>query len=74
MTETWRHRKRGTTYIIDGTARFNTSRSLDDPLPDGSKVYICRDVETGHLYVREVAEFVDGRFELVAPIDGEGYK
>lgn len=55
-----RHIKRGTTYDVLGEATIQTNAPLADM--DRVVVYRCR--ETGGLWARRHAEFVDGRFEI----------
>lgn len=61
----WRHKKRGTTYDIIGSATVQAS--LPPPLYDGAEVLIYRCREDGLLWVRRPTEFHDGRFEKIAP-------
>ncbi len=56
----WRHKKRGTTYAIVGSACVQA----DDPLRDHEIVVVYR-AEDGQLWVRRKTEFYDGRFEEV---------
>jgi hypothetical protein len=54
-----RHKKRGSTYRVIGTAVLQT----DEPLEDmrGVVVYQCE--ADGRFWVRSCTEFEDGRFE-----------
>lgn len=61
----WRHKKRGTTYIVVGQAQVQA----DEPLTDYEIVTVYRCEQTGDLWVRRISEFMDGRFELLP--DGE---
>lgn len=52
------HKKRGTVYETVGEADVQCGR----PIAEGDRVMVYRDAYSGHLYVRPVAEFNDGRF------------
>jgi hypothetical protein len=58
----WRHKKRGTTYEEIGRGELQMASDV----VDGSEMVIYRG-EDGRLWVREVSEFEDGRFEKVQP-------
>lgn len=57
---THRHKKRGTTYRLDGYGELQTAA----PIGDYAKVAIYR-AEDGKTWVRPVSEFNDGRFEAL---------
>jgi len=59
MTERYRHKKRGTTYQIIGTALVQATT----PIPEGTVVTIYQCEQTGAIWVRPTSEFIDGRFE-----------
>lgn len=59
---TYRHKKRGTTYHIEGTATAQCST----PIQDGDEVYAYRGVQDGKLWVLPPNEFNDGRYEEIA--------
>lgn len=68
MSETiYRHRKRGTTYMIVGEAELQTSEAL----PEGSMLVVYRCQKTGNLWAQPHSEFTDGRFEKIR--DEGGY-
>lgn len=62
--ERWRHKRRGTEYVLLGEADLQTEK----PLADYAVVAVYRDVSNGRLWVRPVDEFRDGRFEKLAPL------
>jgi hypothetical protein len=69
-TDGWvRHKKRGSTYAVIGTASLQTVGSIDE----GASLVIYRGA-SGDLWARPKAEFHDGRFEALpaAPKGGEG--
>lgn len=55
---THRHKKRGTTYRIEGFAGLQSSAPIAEP----TKLVIYRG-EDGQLWARPIDEFLDGRFE-----------
>ena len=55
-----RHKKRGTTYEVIGTARLQAA----SPLPDDATLVLYRG-DDDQIWARYVAEFEDGRFENV---------
>lgn len=55
----YRHKKRGTTYIVTCIAPFQCENEEFDDAP----VVIYRDLKSGNVWVRPLKEFVDGRFE-----------
>lgn len=57
----WRHVRRETVYKIVGRALGQS----DFDFLDGCKLVVYRSETSGDLYVSEIAEFIDGRFELV---------
>lgn len=63
----WRHKKRGTTYVVVGQAQVQCPD--DAPLTDYECVTVYRCEQTGDLWVRRNSEFRDGRFERLG---GEG--
>lgn len=58
--EKWRHKKRGTTYEMIGTAEVQVT----DCILEGHFVVVYR-AEDGKLWVRPTEEFYDGRFERI---------
>lgn len=69
---THRHRLRGTSYIVTGSATLQRQQSK--PLPDETEMTVYRD-KAGKFWVRATAEFNDGRFEALTPpasSSGEG--
>jgi hypothetical protein len=60
LREVYRHKKRGSCYMVLSTATLQT----DTPLTDMTElvVYVAED---GRTWVRPQAEFFDGRFERV---------
>lgn len=62
------HKKRGTVYEPVGVGTIQCDR----PIADYDAVMIYRDPYSGHLWVRPVAEFNDGRFVEVADTYGAG--
>ena len=67
LSATWLHLKRGTLYTEIGRAELQTSCG---DLADGSEMVVYRG-EDGKLWVRETAEFEDGRFWRVQPVEGQ---
>jgi hypothetical protein len=59
----YRHKKRGTSYTIVGTAQVQAPD--DAPLTDFEVVVVYRG-DDGNLWVRRRSEFFDGRFEQLA--------
>ena len=55
--DVFQHVKRGTHYIVVGSARLQAS----GPLPDEAEVVVYQGND-GKLWVREIGEFLDGRF------------
>lgn len=64
MTSHYRHKKRGSTYIVKGIAKAEASTGL---IRDGDKIVVYEDKATGCLFVRRAVEFHDGRFEWATP-------
>jgi hypothetical protein len=56
--ETYRHKRRGSTYTVLGRAILQTSA----PIGDDQELVVYRGKD-GELWARSVAEFCDGRFE-----------
>ena len=54
-----RHKKRGSFYIVIDHAEVQTDR----PLTDHAKVVVYRSEDDHSLWVRQINEFEDGRFE-----------
>ena len=52
----WRHKKTGKAYTIMGTCRLEATN-----VP----AFLYRSMETGIVWAREMAEFLDGRFEKI---------
>jgi hypothetical protein len=59
MIKRVKHKKRGGTYEVVGYGEIQT----DTPLGDYAKVVVYRDETAGHIWIRPVSEFGDGRFE-----------
>lgn len=55
----WRHKKRGTTYKVIGTAEVQA----EDCILEGDLVIVYRADSDGKLWVRPTEEFYDGRFK-----------
>lgn len=64
----YRHKKRGTIYTMIGEAELQMSF---DNLVDGSEMAVYRG-EDGKLWVRQLDEFHDGRFEPLTEQQEEG--
>ena len=60
----WRHKKRGTTYVLLGNAITQT----EAPLSDMDPVLVYQSEKDGTLWVRPGHEFLDGRFEEISPV------
>lgn len=61
MSETYRHKGRGTRYTIEGVAELQASTG---PVEEGALLVVYRG-EDGRLWARRSREFHDGRFEKV---------
>lgn len=61
MSEKVQHVKRGTTYIILGTALLQT----EVPIDDNTELTVYQSTDDGRIWVRPTAEFEDGRFVKV---------
>lgn len=57
----YRHKKRGTTYVLLGYAEVQA----DEPLVEGDIVAVYRADSDGKLWVRRRDKFEDGRFENI---------
>lgn len=57
-----RHKKRGTTYTVIGTATIQCEPS--DDIADGEELVLYQG-EDGRYWVRRPEEFHDGRFEHI---------
>lgn len=63
----WRHKKRGTTYIIlqtDVSLQCSASPEFEQMFDDDVWT-VYQNTETGAVYVRPTEEFFDGRFEQI---------
>lgn len=58
----WRHRKRGTTYHVIGSAKLQAADV--GGMSDNETMIVYRG-EDGQLWVRPADEFDDGRFEAI---------
>lgn len=58
---THRHKKRGTTYTVIGTAELQAAGAVIE----NEDLVIYRCMETGKLWARPKTEFEDGRFEIL---------
>lgn len=63
MTDTYRHKTRGTFYTVEGVAELQSS---SHPVEEGALLVVYRG-EDGKLWARRALEFYDGRFEKVTP-------
>lgn len=59
----WRHRKRGTTYVVVGIAKLQTAQPFTRWLADEIEMVVYENEATKKLSVRSCDEFCDGRFE-----------
>jgi hypothetical protein len=57
----WRHRTRGSKYVIAGVGTAQCSRGT---ISEGDRVVVYRAAD-GTTWVRKVEEFTDGRFERI---------
>lgn len=62
------HKKRGTVYDTVGYGTIQCDR----PIADCDLVMIYQDPFSGKYWVRPAAEFDDGRFAEVAPVNADG--
>lgn len=60
MEEIYRHKKRGTQYMVMGKATLQ----IEGP-HDMAECVIYQSMDDGRVWVRPAAEFFDGRFERV---------
>lgn len=74
---TYRHKKRGTEYVLLGIGKMQVEHWYDPKGPtvargnvDMREVAIYRSVDDGSLWVRPREEFEDGRFEATAKAEG----
>jgi len=64
MSKRYRHKKRGSTYVVVGTAQVQA----EEPIREDDTVMVYRGEKDGTLWARPLREFQDGRFE---EIEGE---
>ena len=64
----YRHKKRGGTYALLGTAEAQASA----PINEGEPIAVYRCDADGRLWARPLGEFDDGRFEPLPPPPKEG--
>lgn len=57
----WKHKKRGTTYVLIGDAEVQAEESLTE----AEIVVVYKAQKDGRLWVRRKSEFYDGRFEAL---------
>lgn len=58
----WRHKKRGSVYVVLGVGCLQTTR---DAFLDNQQVTLYQSETGGIVWVRPTYEFMDGRFEKV---------
>lgn len=61
----WRHRKRGGTYVVCFFGRLQTDHPSEQ-LKDCADMVMYRSEDDWSWSIREVSEFMDGRFEEIA--------
>jgi hypothetical protein len=66
----WRHKKRGSVYTEVGRGLLQTQDA--GGLTDNEPMVVYRNEETGALWIRDVTEFEDGRFEALPAPEGTG--
>lgn len=69
MSETWRHKKRGTEYQLLGIGKMQSENWYEDNIGwdniDMREVAVYQGSDA-QIWVRPIEEFKDGRFEQVA--------
>jgi len=63
----WRHKKRGSTYLVVAMARLQVSGSAIAHLVDMAPMVVYQSENDGTIWTRSMAEFTDGRFERLYP-------
>jgi hypothetical protein len=63
----WRHKNRGTVYeIITTTALMQCATRADiEQMFEKDMFTVYKSIETGQIWLRPTAEFMDGRFEQI---------
>jgi hypothetical protein len=63
----WRHKRRGGVYtIVNDNAGLECSSAPDLEEAFSDQAMVVYQHELGGFYVRPIAEFLDGRFELIS--------